>query len=263
VATSRPALLHSVFTYLSQRISHLVAQSFKRVWFKHGFLPIYGFRIAYMPGDQSNQLMRVNSNLVEMSELVGNAIASATTALLNDDLTLAEQVITGDQKINQLNSEVEELCFRIAALEAPMATDLRMVMGGVRMATSLERMGDLAVHIAKQVRLRYPNHSIPVELQATFSEMGVAASKIVAEAGRVIESRDTSLADKMNKYDDTLDRLHRDLFTVVLADSWAHGVEGAIDVTLLSRFYERFGDHAVSLARRVIYIVTGEPYANK
>ena len=210
----------------------------------------------------SNKLEAINANLVLMSELVGTAIAVATNALLTDDLPKAEQVISNDDEIDRLNSEVEALCFRAAALDAPMATDLRMVMGGIRMATSLERMGDLAVHIAKQVRLRYPNPSIPADLQATFQEMGDAASKIVAEAGRVIQSRDTTLADKMKQYDDTLDRLHRDLFTAVLSDSWSHGVEAAIDVTLLSRFYERFGDHAVSLARRVIYIVTGEPYAN-
>jgi len=209
-----------------------------------------------------NRLETINANLVQMSELVGVAIATATTALLTDDLSLAEKVITNDEEIDQLNSDVEVLCFRVAALDAPMATDLRATMGGIRMATSLERMGDLAVHIAKQVRLRYPNPSIPAELQSTFQEMGDAASKIVAEAGRVIQSRDTTLADKMKQYDDTLDRLHRDLFTAVLSESWSHGVEAAIDVTLLSRFYERFGDHAVSLARRVIYIVTGEPYAN-
>lgn len=215
-----------------------------------------------MREDTSNKLETVTTKLVQMSELVGEAIAKATSALLTDDLTLAEQVISGDEAINHLNSEVEELCFRVAALEAPMATDLRMVMGGIRMATSLERMGDLAEHIAKQVRFRYPSPSIPADLQSTFQEMGDAASKIVAEAGRVIQSRDTSLADRMNQYDDTLDRLHRDLFTAVLSDSWSHGVEAAIDVTLLSRFYERFGDHAVSLGRRVIYIVTGEPYAS-
>ena len=209
-----------------------------------------------------NRLETINANLVQMSELIGVAIATATTALLTDDLSLAEKVITNDEEIDQLNSDVEVLCFRVAALDAPMATDLRATMGGIRMATSLERMGDLAVHIAKQVRLRYPNPSIPAELQSTFQEMGDAASKIVAEAGRVIQSRDTTLADKMKQYDDTLDRLHRDLFTAVLSDTWSHGVEAAIDVTLLSRFYERFGDHAVSLARRVIYIVTGEPYAN-
>ena len=215
-----------------------------------------------MRDENPNRLETINANLVHMSELVGTAIATATTALLTDDLSLAEQVISNDDVIDQLNSEVEVLCFRVAALDAPMATDLRMVMGGIRMATSLERMGDLAVHIAKQVRLRYPNPSIPSDLQSTFQEMGSAASMIVAEAGRVIQSRDTTLADKMKQYDDTLDRLHRDLFTAVLSDSWSHGVEAAIDVTLLSRFYERFGDHAVSLARRVIYIVTGEPYAN-
>lgn len=215
-----------------------------------------------MTENNPNRLDTVTLKLFQMSELVGEAIAKATTALLTDDLALAQQVISGDESINNLNSEVEELCFRIAALQAPMATDLRMVMGGIRMATSLERMGDLAEHIAKQVRLRYPSPSIPIDLQSTFQEMGDAASKIVAEAGRVIQSRDTSLADRMNQYDDTLDRLHRDLFTAVLSDSWSHGVEAAIDVTLLSRFYERFGDHAVSLGRRVIYIVTGEPYAS-
>jgi phosphate transport system protein len=215
-----------------------------------------------MRPDTSDQLKLVNAKLVQMAALVGVAIDTATRALLNDDLTLAEKVISCDDQIDELNSEVEVLCFRITALDAPMATDLRMVMGGIRMATSLERMGDLAVHIAKQVRLRYPSPSIPAELQATFSEMGTAASKIVAEAVQVIESHDASLADKMKQYDDALDRLHRELFNVVLADSWSHGVESAIDVTLLSRFYERFGDHAVSLARRVIYIVTGQPYAS-
>jgi phosphate transport system protein len=214
-----------------------------------------------MREDYTNQLSEVKDGLIKMSELVGKAIAAATTALLQDDLGLAEQVITGDETINELNHDVEELCFRIAALQAPVATDLRTVMGGIRMSTSLERMGDLAVHIAKQVRLRYPNPSIPAELRATFAEMGEAASNIVEEAGKVIDTRDTDLVDKMRKYDDTLDRLHRELFTVVLSDSWSHGVEAAIDVTLLSRFYERFGDHALSVARRVIHIVTGEPYA--
>ena len=220
-----------------------------------------GLHLGMRP-DTSDQLKLVNAKLVQMAALVGVAIDTATRALLNDDLTLAEKVISCDDQIDELNSEVEVLCFRITALDAPMATDLRMVMGGIRMATSLERMGDLAVHIAKQVRLRYPSPSIPAELQATFSEMGTAASKIVAEAVQVIESHDASLADKMKQYDDALDRLHRELFNVVLADSWSHGVESAIDVTLLSRFYERFGDHAVSLARRVIYIVTGQPYAS-
>ena len=214
-----------------------------------------------MREDYTNQLSNIDDAMVAMADLVGKAIRGATDALLADDLVIAEQVIAGDEQINELNAQVEEMSSRIAALQAPVATDLRLVMGAIRMATSLERMGDLAVHIAKQVRLRYPSPSIPAELRDTFGKMGQAASKIVEQTGEVIATRNTSLADDMKKYDDTLDELHRELFNVVLSDDWSYGVEAAIDVTLLSRFYERFGDHAVSVARRVIHIVTGEPYA--
>ena len=207
------------------------------------------------------ELAQIDITLVAMADLVGTAIRNATDALLADDLSMAELVIAGDAEINKLNSDVEEISLLIAALQAPMATDLRLVMGSIRISSSLERMGDLAVHIAKQVRLRYPSPSIPTELSETFRKMGMAASKIVEQTGEVIATRDTGLADEMNKYDDILDNLHRELFTVVLSDDWTHGVEAAIDVTLLSRFYERFGDHAVSVARRIIQIVTGEPYA--
>jgi len=207
------------------------------------------------------ELAQIDITLVAMADLVGTAIRNATDALLADDLSMAEIVIAGDAGINKLNSDVEEISLLIAALQAPMATDLRLVMGSIRISSSLERMGDLAVHIAKQVRLRYPSPSIPAELSETFRKMGMAASKIVEQTGEVIATRNTGLADEMNKYDDILDNLHRELFTVVLSDDWTHGVEAAIDVTLLSRFYERFGDHAVSVARRIIQIVTGEPYA--
>jgi phosphate transport system protein len=206
-------------------------------------------------------IAEIDKTLVLMAELVGKSISLATFALLEDDLEAAEKVIASDKLVDELNLEIEEMSSRIAALQAPVATDLRLVMGSIRIAGSLERMGDLAVHVAKQVRLRYPNPSIPAELKETFAKMGHAASKIVEQTAEVIASRNTSLADDMKIFDDTLDDLHRELFTVVLSSNWTHGVEAAIDVTLLSRFYERFGDHAVSVARRVIHIVTGEPYS--
>jgi len=208
-----------------------------------------------------SELAHVNADLISMTQLVGKAIADATTALLTGDLELAQQVIGGDGPVNDLNAEIEDECFQITSTQAPVARKLRMVMSAVRMATSLERMGDLAVHIAKQVRLRYPNPAIPAELQETFSQMGQAAFRIVEKTGEVIETHDAGLAEQISIYDDELDRLHRELFTTVLSDDWAHGVEAAIDVTLLSRFYERFGDHAVTVARRLVHIVTGEPYS--
>jgi phosphate transport system protein len=213
-----------------------------------------------MREDYKIQLDSINADLVIMTELVGKAISKATESLLTDDLQIAEQVITGDEIINSLNSSIEERSLQMVALQAPVATDLRILMSAIRMGSSLERMGDLASHIAKQVRLRYPNPSVPEELRETFRRMGDAATKIVGETGRVIKTRDTDLADKIAVYDDELDKLHRELFSVVLSDGWAHSVEAAIDVTLLSRFYERFGDHAVTVARRVVHIVTGEPY---
>ena len=228
----------------------------KQGWYFPSPITLGGMRESY-----ETELAQIDITLVAMADLVGTAIQNATNALLADDLSMAELVIAGDAEINKLNSDVEEISLLIAALQAPMATDLRLVMGSIRISSSLERMGDLAVHIAKQVRLRYPSPSIPAELSETFRKMGMAASKIVEQTGEVIATRNTGLADEMNKYDDILDNLHRELFTVVLSDDWTHGVEAAIDVTLLSRFYERFGDHAVSVARRIIQIVTGEPYA--
>ena len=195
-----------------------------------------------------------------MTQLVGKAITDATAALLTGDLALAQQVIGGDDPLNDLNAKIEDECFLITSTQAPVARKLRIVMSAVRMATSLERMGDLAVHIAKQVRFRYPSPAIPTELHDIFAQMGKAALKIVEKTGEVIETHDASLAEQIAIYDDELDRLHRELFTMVLSDNWEHGVEAAIDVTLLSRFYERFGDHAVTVARRLVHIVTGEPY---
>lgn len=198
--------------------------------------------------------------LQEMTRLVGSAMNRATQALLDADLDLAESVINADARIDDLSSQVEDKCFDIIVLDAPAAADLRVVIGALRMSTSLERMGDLAEHVAKQARLRYPRPSIPQELRGTFAEMGGLAEAIVSKTGSVIATKDVSLAADIARHDQQVDTLHRELFTIVLSPSWSHGVEAAIDVTLLSRYYERYADHAVSVTRRVITIVTGEPY---
>jgi len=208
------------------------------------------------------ELESVQNDIFNMTELVLKAITDATTALLTSDLGLAEQVIGGDDAINDLHSSIEDHCFQITSTQAPVARKLRSVMSAVRMAASLERMGDLAVHIAKQVRLRYPNPTIPADLNETFAKMGEAARIIVEKTGQAVQSSDSSIAEQIAGYDDELDRLHRELFVAVLSDKWDHGVEAAIDVTLLSRFYERFGDHSVSVARRLVHTITGEPYSH-
>lgn len=207
------------------------------------------------------QLDEISDLLAEMAFQAGAAMNTATQALLNADLHAAESVISGDDQLDDLTGEVERRCYEAAALQQPVATDLRIVISSLRISSSLERMGDLAVHVAKQARMRYPNSSIPSELRATFAQMGALAEAIVAKTASVIATKDVTLAADIAAYDEQMDRLHRELFTVVLSPSWSHGVEAAIDATLLSRYYERYADHAVTIARRVIHVVTGEPYS--
>ncbi len=200
----------------------------------------------------------ISKALVDMTALVGSAMARATTALLDADLQLAETVITADNAVDALYHQVEEQCFDLMARQQPVATDLRMLITSLRMVADLERMGDLALHVAKIARRRFPASAVPPELRSTLLEMGHTAEEIVAKAGSVIAGRDVELAAQLERDDDVMDDLHKTLFTALLADSWEHGIEAAIDITLAGRYYERFADHAVSVARRVVYLVTGE-----
>jgi phosphate transport system protein len=189
--------------------------------------------------------------LGKMTRLVASAMSRANNALLDADIEMAEKVITSDVHVDQLREELDAEVVSILALESPVAGELRLVVAVLRISATLERMGDLAVHIAKVARLRYPESAIPAELRGTLLEMGQIAELVVQKAGSALVSRDGSLFDQIERDDDRMDALHRKLFTLILDDSWEHGVEGAIDVTLISRYYERFADHAVSVARRV------------
>jgi phosphate transport system protein len=208
------------------------------------------------------ELEGITVSLVEMSNMVASAMARATTALLDADLQLAEQVITADETVDLLRNEVEERAFDILARQAPVATDARLIVTTLRIVADLERMGDLALHVAKVARRRYPGKAVPPELVGTVTEMGQVAQRIVAKAGSVIAGRDTDLAAEVEADDDAMDTLHRQLFHLLLERPWSHGMEAAIDITLCSRYYERYADHAVSVARRVVYLVTGEKLNN-
>lgn len=200
----------------------------------------------------------IDDRLVEMTGLVGAAMASATQALLTSDVQVAESVIAADAQVDRIQREIDEHAVTLLARQQPVATDLRVVVAGLRMSATLERMGDLARHIAQLARLRYPHPSIPEELHPVFAEMGQIAELLAVKAGRVIQSRDIEVAHELMRDDDALDALHKQIFDTLLSGAWDHPVEATVDVTLCSRFYERFGDHAVSLARRVEFLVTGE-----
>jgi len=204
------------------------------------------------------ELKELTDQMIEMTRLVGTAIAQATSAVLDADLALAERVIEADRTLDALQIDLEEKAQVVLIRQQPVATDLRVVMTALRMSADLERMGDLAVHIAKLARMRYPNSAIPPELRGTIIRMGEVAEGIVAKAGSVIATRDMTTASELETDDDVMDSLHRGLFIALLSRDWPHGVEATVDVTLLSRYYERFADHAVSVEQRVVFLVTGE-----
>jgi phosphate transport system protein len=206
------------------------------------------------------ELDAISDDLVEMTRLVGSAMARASTALHDADLGLAESVISADEAVDKQQHQLEQRAFDLLARQQPVATDLRIIVTSLRMSADLERMGDLARHVAKVARMRYPNTAIPADIGGTFVEMSGVAIRMVAKVGSVIANKDIAGAKDLERDDDDMDSMHRELFTKLLDDHWHHGVEAAVDVTLVSRYYERFADHAVSIARRVVYLVTGERF---
>jgi len=205
-----------------------------------------------------DELDSIGASLLQMAVLVKDAMATATTALLNADLALAEKVIQEDEVIDSIQHDLDARAINLMARQQPVASDLRTLVTSLRMSADLERMGDLAHHIAKQARMRYPNCAVPPELTGTITEMGRAANSIIDKISAVMEHRDAARALEIESDDDEMDKLHRKLISILLEDSWPHGVESAIDMTLLGRYYERCSDHAVSIARRVYFLVTGE-----
>ncbi|MDB1088008.1 phosphate signaling complex protein PhoU [Streptomyces sp. ACA25] len=204
------------------------------------------------------ELDAISDSLVEMARLVGSAMGRATTAILDADLKLAENVIAADVAVDKMHRDLENNAIALLARQQPVATDLRIVVTSLRMSADLERSGDLAEHVAKVARLRFPNSAVPRDLHATILEMGQLAQRLMAKAAEVIITKDVELALQLETDDDEMDTLHRTLFRHLMDDRWKHGIETAVDVTLLGRYYERFADHAVSVARRVVYLVTGE-----
>ena len=182
----------------------------------------------------------------------------ATQSLLQADLVLAEQVIGDHEKIMAASARAEETAFVLLALQAPVAGDLRAIVSSIQIVADVERMGALALHVAKIARRRHPQHALPEEVNGYFSEMGRVAVDLATSARDVLLSRDPEKARQMREDDDAMDDLHRHLFSVMMDREWRHGVAAAVDVTLLGRFYERFADHAVEISRRVIFQVTGQ-----
>lgn len=205
-----------------------------------------------------DQLDAIRDDLVMMAHLVGTAVNRATTALLEGDATIAEDVITADGEIDAMVQKLEDQSFELLSLQNPVAGDLRMLVSSLRMVSEFARMGDLAVHVAKIARLRTPEIAVPEGVVPIISRMAAVAEVMVAKVEYIIANSDVAAAQELEEIDEEIDKLRRKSFRELLGSNWTHGVEPAVDVALLGRYYERIADHAVSIAERVVFLVTGE-----
>jgi phosphate transport system protein len=205
-----------------------------------------------------DQLDGIFHDLAAICGQVERAVHAATESLLSGDAATAEQVISADVEIDQARERVEETAFSVLSLQQPVAGDLRVVVSALRMVSELERMGDLSVHVAKIARLRVPDVAVPDQVLPVVERMAEVAEDMVRRVRAVIIDRDVDAAIALGRDDEVMDQLRRRSFALVLSDEWSEGVEAAVDIALLGRYYERIADHAVSVANRVVFVVTGE-----
>ena len=204
------------------------------------------------------ELLEVQERLVAIAELVTASMADAVESFNKSDVTLAESVIARDNQIDDAVVELDEHAITILARQSPVAKDLRLVVSALRFSSTLERMGDMAEHLAQLARYRFPEKVVPKTIRPTFKEMGaldVEMSKMLVE---LLKTQDTAIAQKIRDEDDKVDALHLSVFETVLSDTWSQEAETTVDATLASRYLERFADHAVSIAKKMVYLSTGE-----
>ncbi len=202
-------------------------------------------------------LQEVQNGLVEISDLVATAIENATRAFGTGDVALAEDVIDRDQIIDEKALAIDELAIEILARQQPVARDLRIVVAAIRVSSSLKRMGDIAEHIAQLTRMRFPERAIPKGLKGTFTKMGEIDSEAARILTELLRTEDLSLVARLQELDDKLDALHLSVFEKVLSDAWQGEAAATVDATLASRYHERFAAHALSVAKKVAYLATG------
>jgi len=199
------------------------------------------------------------SELAGIARLAGQTMTHASTALQQADLGFAELVLASRDEMRALCEQVRQRCLKLLALQAPVATDLQIVITAMRAVCDLERMGHLAGHIAKITQLNHPGMPIPSEVRPVFVRMSMLAVTLAHDAAAAIESRDRLSGERLAQADDEVDALHRQIFQILFSKDWSHGIKPAVDAALIGRYYERFADHAVAIAHEISFPATDRP----
>ena len=204
------------------------------------------------------ELSEVQSRLVSLAEDAKTIMEKASAAFLNSDVSLADEALALTDANEERALDLDELVIKILATQSPVAKDLRILVSALRMSASIERMGSLASHIAAIARYRYPGNAIPASLRATFEEMARLDIKLAEKVIGLLEDTDIDVAREIQADDEAVDLLHRRVFDVVLGPDWSENAMFTVDVTLASRYFERFADHVVDISAKVSFLQTGD-----
>lgn len=204
------------------------------------------------------QMRTFAHDLSVMSDRVRTMMSEACLALFDADIEKAETVLSSIDGVEELRKKAEQTSFELLALEGPVARDLRQVVSGTYIVEDLARMAALAVHVARTARRHHPDHTLPEQIEPYFREMARLTDEIGAKLHDVLVTYDPEKAMELALDDDAVDDLHEHMFQLTTKREWPFPVSVAVDVTLLSRFFERYSDHAVNIGTRVVYLATGK-----
>lgn len=206
------------------------------------------------------ELDELISDVASLVRRVGQLMTDASAALWHADLRLAESIIHGQSEVIEARcQDVHHRCVRLLALQAPVATDLRIVVAIMRAVSDMVRMGKLAGHIAKIARMKHPVVHLPSDLEWVFARMTALATNLAEDAAQATEDREQRGVEQLSRVEHEMGTLHRQVFERLFAQDWSYGVEAAVDAALMGRYYTRFADHALAITRQVTFIVTGLP----
>ncbi|WP_054953031.1 phosphate signaling complex protein PhoU [Flaviflexus massiliensis] len=203
------------------------------------------------------EMQQLGDDLEKQGREVARSMKRATESLKDANLALAEQVIDADKRIDALERNLDEMGISVLARQAPVAADLRTVVSALRISSTLERMGDLARHVAYVARGRYPERVNTGPIYDLLVEMAEHATIVGERVAELLDTHDLSLAERIEEEDNLLDELHQKSFSLILDPANDVDRQAIIDSVLLARYMERFGDHGVSIARRITFLVTG------
>jgi phosphate transport system protein len=205
------------------------------------------------------ELDEINADVIRLGAMASEAIEAASSALLDGDLTAAERIVGHERELDDLTHSIEDRTYLLLARQQPMAVDLRTLVSVLRVIHELERVGDLMVNVSKATRRLYP-HALDPRVRGIIDRMREQAGVQVRLAVDTFAERDPARAAALGDMDDVMDDLQKDLFRVIFAspNTDEAAIQRAVQIALVGRYYERVADHAVNVAERVAYMVTGE-----